>query len=280
MAPKVEKLSDAHARLEGFRGKPGFDAAAIDRAEAELERRQKLARHEALERATDLRSGALLALEDYATRAADLGEQAEQAMTRSLGGIEDAFVSLRKTGEFNFAALADAVVDDITRMAIRATIIAPILNAAGVYFGGAGRGSETITTGTSGSSGVSTSSTTTRTFHDGGTVGNGAVSRYGVDPDLWADARRYHGGGLVGDELPIIARRGEQVLTREQAAARGDVTVNVINQSGTPLQATQRRTGNGEIEVILTGMMRQAVARGALDDVLNARLGTTTKGYR
>jgi hypothetical protein len=51
------------------------------------------------------------------------------------------------------------------------------------------------------------------TFHGGGMVGGPGGSRRYVHPAYFDDAPRMHRGGIAGDEVPIIARRGEEVLT-------------------------------------------------------------------
>ena len=56
-------------------------------------------------------------------------------------------------------------------------------------------------------------------FHDGGPVtssGSSASFSRSVSPDIFLNARRYHNGGLVGDEVPAILKPGEMVLTKEQ----------------------------------------------------------------
>jgi hypothetical protein len=56
-------------------------------------------------------------------------------------------------------------------------------------------------------------------FHEGGVVGKdgGGASFYrDVSPGLFMNAKRYHSGGLVGDEVPAILKPGEMVLTKEQ----------------------------------------------------------------
>lgn len=68
-------------------------------------------------------------------------------------------------------------------------------------------------------------------FHDGGTVGAAGVPSRFVSAEMFADAPRYHSGGIIGpDERPIIAQVGERVLNRKEAAdyARGGaVTINI-----------------------------------------------------
>jgi len=58
------------------------------------------------------------------------------------------------------------------------------------------------------------------TYHDGGVVGDPTNSSRSVSSSLWGGARRYHDGGevLSGDEVPIIAKRGERVLNLSDSA--------------------------------------------------------------
>jgi hypothetical protein len=53
-------------------------------------------------------------------------------------------------------------------------------------------------------------------FHTGGIVGYGGTRRL-VPAVLFRTAPRFHTGGLLPDEVPIIAQRGERVLNREEA---------------------------------------------------------------
>lgn len=54
-------------------------------------------------------------------------------------------------------------------------------------------------------------------FHGGGVIGGVGARRRNVSAALFSQAARYHGGGIAGlrpDEVPIIAQRGEEILTR------------------------------------------------------------------
>lgn len=53
-------------------------------------------------------------------------------------------------------------------------------------------------------------------FHTGGIVGETAQPGRMVSAGLFAGAPRFHTGGLVAGEVPIIARKGEAVFTPEQ----------------------------------------------------------------
>lgn len=82
--------------------------------------------------------------------------------------------------------------------------------------------------------------------HTGGMVGSSARSRT-ISPLAFAGAARYHNGGMVGlgpDEVPIIAKRGEEVVTADDPRNRmnGGMSkqpVQIINQidSGSVIEA-------------------------------------------
>lgn len=71
------------------------------------------------------------------------------------------------------------------------------------------------------------------TAHEGGVVGRTAFPQRAASPLAWAGAPRMHVGGIAGDEVPIIARRGEEILPasspRHIANAGGPPTVNMRN---------------------------------------------------
>ena len=58
--------------------------------------------------------------------------------------------------------------------------------------------------------------------HTGGIIGSGELAGRFVHPTYFENAPRYHSGGLVSGEVPIIARTGEGVFTPEQMKAMWD----------------------------------------------------------
>jgi len=93
--------------------------------------------------------------------------------------------------------------------------------------------------GTTGQLGGLVGSLAASIAHTGGTVGGGLASR-SVSPLAFVGAPRYHGGGVIGlapDEVPVIARRGEVVMTPEQLANRGQPVKVQIDNRGTPISA-------------------------------------------
>lgn len=82
-------------------------------------------------------------------------------------------------------------------------------------------------------------------FHGGGVVGKGGSHRT-VAASTFIGAPRLHGGGLAGDEVPTILKRGEIVLTPKQFdGIRGGgapgVQVNVIDQTSEKKNVEQRQ---------------------------------------
>lgn len=69
--------------------------------------------------------------------------------------------------------------------------------------------------------------------HSGGIIGGGSLSGRYVHPSYFENAPRFHTGGLLApDEMPIIARRGEEMLTRSDprhALNGGKTGGDVIN---------------------------------------------------
>lgn len=95
-----------------------------------------------------------------------------------------------------------------------------------------------------------------------------------VDQNLFSGAPRFHSGGITGDEVPIIAQRGEGVFTPAQMRAlapvgagggnAGPISVTIVNQTGQAANATARHTEGGGIEVLLT-----AVKESIAEDIGN-----------
>lgn len=91
-----------------------------------------------LDTQTDLASGAERAFLKIAQEAGDAASQIEGAIRNAFSKAEDVFVEFTKTGKLNFKDLANSIVEDLTRIAFRQLIIAPIAGALGGAFGGGG----------------------------------------------------------------------------------------------------------------------------------------------
>ena len=102
-------------------------------------------------------------------------------------------------------------------------------------------------------------------FHSGGMAGAAGPSRQ-VSPAAFIGAPRYHSGGVLPGEVPIIAKRGEGIFTPRQMdnadalfrslamlAARpaaGGVTVRIETPAGVGMdRASARTNGEGGLDV-------------------------------
>ena len=108
-------------------------------------------------------------------------------------------------------------------------------------------------------------------FHGGGVVAGGGRSR-AVASAMFANATRYHGGGIAGlapNEVPAILERGEEVLTRADprhsrngggAPAQGDVKIVNVGDPAAALEAALAdRAGQ---KVILNFLYERGFGRG------------------
>ena len=125
--------------------------------------------------------------------------------------------------------------------------------------------------------------------HGGGVIGRDAFPARMVDPAVFDRAARYHRGGIVGGERPIVARSGEGVFTPGQMQALAPVpdakpeihvAVNVRNTApGTRATADWRREAGGDltldivVEQVEAGMARNIGRGQGMAPTLERRYG-------
>ena len=223
----------------------------------------------------DWSAGVQRAIRDYLDQAGDAARQFEQATTRALQASEDAFVEWATTGKLSAADLFNSIAEEALRAAWRMAVIKPLgglfesifADLGGSIFGGMFGGS-----GTTGPVGDFPAPGPVMVAHGGGIIGADALPRRMVPAAAFDRAPRFHGGGIVASEVPIIARRGEGVFTPEQmralAPATGErpvvnVAVNVRNTApGTEATADWRRDGNGNLTLdIMIEQVEGRIAR-------------------
>jgi lambda family phage tail tape measure protein len=210
-----------------------LQAGAID--QATYARAVEDANDRALRSSQAWTDGAARFLKDYVAESNDAAAATEQAFANAFRGAEDALVGFISTGKLEFQSLADSILADLTRMTVRQTITAPLAGALQSAFAGGGL------------SGV---------FHDGGIVGERPTAVRYTDASLFEHAPRYHGGGFAGsgllpEEVPIIARRGELVvpperIVREEKTAREQRPITVV-VNVTAADANSFRASHGQI---------------------------------
>lgn len=192
----------------------------------------------------------------------DFASLAESAVKNTFNNMENVLADFVATGKASVADLVQSIIRDFSKIAIRQSITQPLMSGLSSYFGFA-------------------------TAHSGGVIGTDSLSSKEANPLVFANAPKYHTGGLVGDEIPIIAKRGETVFTKGQMDALGaelnnkpkvSVNINVHNNaSGTTAKATssQDASGNLSIDVMIEkieGAIGKNISKGeGLSPILEQR---------
>jgi hypothetical protein len=171
-----------------------------------------------------------------ATRPKPGSPPTEGAFANAFSGAEDSLVGFIASGKLEFRGLADSILADLARMTVRQTLTAPLAGALQGAFAGGGLFG---------------------LFHEGGVVGERPPAMRFADPAVFEHAPRYHGGsfagaGLLPEEVPIIAQRGELVvpperIVREKTAREQrpiTVVVNVTAADASSFRAVRVRAGS------------------------------------
>jgi lambda family phage tail tape measure protein len=158
-------------------------------------------------------------LQEYADMASNIGQQISDAVKGAFQGLEDAIVNFVKTGKLNFKDLADSIITDLIRIAVRSAIIKPLAEAAGSLFSG---------------------------FFAKGGAFDGGVQKFAtggivMSPTLFGMAG---GAGLMGEAgpeaiMPLARTSSGHLGVRTAGGGQQamSVQVNVINQSSQNVSA-------------------------------------------
>jgi tape measure domain-containing protein len=185
----------------------------------------------------------------------DFGKNIYQAGANWLDQTADKLADFVTTGKANFADLAASISKSLASIAIKGAFGQLISNMLGIPTGGKSLGK----------GGSAPMNILPAMHHTGGLAG--AMMPYrSVSPALFAGASRFHGGTggltLSGDEIPIIAKRGEQV----------DWPANLAKQyggGGTVFSPTVAVTVQGSAGMTDADhqKMGEAVGRAAMDHI-------------
>jgi len=203
-------------------------------------------------------------LRTYIEDATNAAKQAERAVTGAFKSMEDAMVQFVTTGKVDFNSLANSIIADLVRIQIQKMITLPLagwMSGLNLFGGSGGNGLG----GAFPAGATDLMSGGTMVAHTGGLIGSDVLATRSVELQHFDGAQRFHTGGLVAGEVPIIAQPGEAVFTPGQLRALGGaleknnpspvkVLVNVTNHApgvDARVQTTQQPDGSTRLDVIV-----------------------------
>lgn len=197
---KITALKDARLLSE-----TEYQTAVKKTQEAHAEA-QKRMQEQAAKTIEDQKTGVQKLLTSWGNLKVQI-DQASVGILQSIeGNITGAITSMvdgTKSAGQAFADMAKGIVQSIIQIITKLLVQYALYSAMGMLTGG-------VSTAATGIIGAAVK-------HDGGDVSGGPTRN--VAASVFAGARRYHTGGTIGgNEVPIIAEKGETVLTKDDAA--------------------------------------------------------------
>ena len=139
-ARPTEDYAASVARLNGLLQAGAIDQETYNRALAGAEGELAGAQDRLLRQSRDWQDGVRRSLQDYVDASTDAASAAEAATTQAFATMEDALVAFVTTGKVEFGSLTESILADLTRLAVRQAITAPLaaalLGSGGERLGG------------------------------------------------------------------------------------------------------------------------------------------------
>lgn len=177
------------------------------------ERGQKAAETTGNEADVDRTKGSLEAAKSEVFSFDKTWKDLQSSMSSGLGDAFTSIVNGSKTAKEAFADMGSAMISTILQVIAQLMVQYAIQSMLGMTTGG-------------GSTAAGGLSSLFGKKHAGGVIGApGGMSGY-VSPLAFAGALRFHTGGVIGlgpDEVPIIAQRGEEMLTAQDPRHRNNI---------------------------------------------------------
>jgi len=237
-----------------------------------------------------LSTGAEIGLRKIGNSAVNVAAQIERAFVKTFKVLEDSILDFTKKGTFNFAKFTQTVLDELARIIIRATIIAPLARALqfgiGTLFAGGGPASAGTGAAAASSSqfGANSANTVSPTFANGGVINQGRVIPFasgGVVSSPTSFPLAGGNTGLMGEAgpegiLPLIRRNGKLGVQ----GGGTNVQVNIINNTSADIESTETVGPDGErmLDLVITKKIRENISNGLLDRDLSENFGLRRKG--
>lgn len=219
-----------------------------------------------------IRAGTQGYLESIGTVASNVADAIKQTFTT----LEDSFLEFIKTGQFNFEKFTQSILDDLTRIIIRAAIIRPLAQGILDFSLTPSATQSYQTQGSANQLGVAAANGAAfsggfQAFANGGIVSSPTMFGYGTG--------RKGLMGEAGSEAILPLTRGSNGKLGVQASTN-PVTINIINESGAEIVQETKTGANGEqqIEIMVKKIANKGFLDGSFDKSLRAGYGVTRRG--
>jgi lambda family phage tail tape measure protein len=229
-------------------------------------------------------SSLFVGIDNYIKSAGTLSQNIASVVTSTFNNLENAMVEFTKNGKFNFRDFANAVLEDLNRIIIRSLIIRPLAQGilGAITPGAGGGGGGTSTAGATDAAG-SYDNVAAR-----GAAFDGMKSNFYAAGGVVNGRRGFSFGsgrkGVMGEAgpeaiLPLTRTRGGD-LGVATSGSGSNVEINIINNSDTNVEQTERQGPNGDrvLDVFITNKVKQAFANGSLDRQMTQNYGLRRKG--
>ncbi len=204
---------------------------------------------------------------DYLQSIGTMAQGVAKVITDAFSRLEDALLESTKTGQLNFTAFTQSVLDDLTRIFIRAQILAPLAQGLGSVdwgnlFSSSSPAASTITAG---------GTMYAQPFASGGVVDSPSFFSFG--------SGKLGMAGEAGPEAILPLSRGANG-DLGVSANLGASTVIVNNYSSSEVETREGVNSNGErtIEVLIHSTVKNGLANGTFDKSMSQSFGLKRRG--
>ncbi len=241
---------------------------------------------EVLKLSNDFQPGSALyvGVNAYIESSGTLSQNIAKNITLVFNTLEDTLVNFIKTGTFEFAKFTQAILDDLTRIVVRAAIVQPLaggilglLNSTPALAAPAGSqsfGAYENTTGAGtavAAKGYAPNGTGVSAFANGGIVHSPTYFKYGSGST-----------GVMGEAGPEAILPLTRGANGKLGVSGGGSNVQVIINNQTGGEVTQKEStnsgGDKVIDILITNKVKDAFANGSLDKTLANIYGVRRKG--
>ena len=205
-----------------------------------------------------------------------LANQISGVVSGAFDNLEDRLFDFVKKGKFEFRKFAEAILDDITRVIIRMSIIQPLASAVG-GFAAARTTTTNVTPTVASNTQFATPSAMGNIFNQSGIT---PFAKGGVvnSPTIFPFA---NGTGLMGEDGPEAIMPLKRGRDGKLGVSGGGTVVNVINNSSNTETETRESTGpSGEkqIDVLIVNKVGAAISEGRMDRIFKQNYGLNRRG--